>query len=306
MKVQATVVRDDFEMYGPGDGGVAVVVDLGRIDHELLPTFLLRLRRVARGDGGVRGDAHYYIAYTFDEPFQLEGFINTCEGQSFMLRVRGTFDLHPEYHLDRKFVEPLRQDQNFLVKWGRNLQRLGRTEAEIAEEQNKFLDGYRIEDLKKSLEVWGRTFNADGDGGEGGVNGYHAGLVHYFEYRAKADKFGRFRGQPCTWGGFMALTWKLSEYMKNEVNPDVAKRVLFQDEEGHRQGYVLTKDGDLVIAFGYPGQSLKVVSHLVGQSIEKFEKMIAREMDPLKRPTEGRYNQTVGELTEIPWKREAK
>lgn len=134
-----------------------------------------------------------------------------------------------------------------------------------------------------AMEVWGMSPDSKGDRGTDG-KGYHAGIVHYFEYRRDLEKAGRFKIEktPFSVDGYIEDSNMLKELLDNpsEENEAIDRSAFIKDDEGHMRLMILTKDGKRVICFQNPNEPMRVVSIIPGGNVKNFEKMVEKEVHP--------------------------
>ncbi len=140
-----------------------------------------------------------------------------------------------------------------------------------------------------ALDVWGRSPNAAGERGEDGT-GFHAGIIHFFEYRAYRDKAGRFYGREGTYKAkhdlsiqaFIDFSRELATCTtqpRPDLNPEVQKATLVGDEEGRLRLMVFTKHGLFLNAFKKVGDRMRVIT-AIPQDEKNFDKRVESEVYP--------------------------
>jgi hypothetical protein len=163
----------------------------------------------------------------------------------------------------------------------------GESQADVAREE---LERLRTEFVLRKddpvlLDVlvnWGRSPNAVGERGSDG-QGFNAGVVHYFEYRASAHRRLRYTDQEQpTIQGFIDFTHRIKEMIKNpnpNGNPGVQKSALIGDEEGQERLLLRTQEGLLIIGFKHLGESeIKIISVVARETSARFERRIEEEL----------------------------
>lgn len=140
-----------------------------------------------------------------------------------------------------------------------------------------------------ALDVWGRSPNAAGERGEDGT-GFHAGVIHFFEYRAYRDKAGRFYGREGVYKAkhdlsiqaFIDFSRELATCTaqpRPELNPEVQKATLVGDEEGRLRLMVFTRHGLFLNAFQKLGDRMRVIT-AIPQDEKNFDKRVDSEVYP--------------------------
>ncbi len=139
-------------------------------------------------------------------------------------------------------------------------------------------------DFLRALEMWGRSRNAVGD--RNGGRGYHAGVVHYFEYRAYSGKNKRYQNDNLDkFGiqGFIDFTNAVRHIVRPQKSASPEYGVLFRDEQ-NRKRLIARTESCLVIAFQHAEQPLRLLSIQPNkpgwQSREKVIERIKRELGP--------------------------
>ncbi len=118
-------------------------------------------------------------------------------------------------------------------------------------------------ELLQAMELWGRSRNAEGDKNNG--LGYHAGVVHYFEYRAYPSKNKRFLNSPLknfSIQGFMDLTASFRETLRPSQNSKITlitNGLIFEDENKNQRVVIVTPSY-LAIAFKHEGEPLRLLT----------------------------------------------
>jgi hypothetical protein len=144
--------------------------------------------------------------------------------------------------------------------------------------------------FRNALAVWGRSPNAAGDWGSD-QTGFHAGVIHYFEYRRDAAKAGRYSREESPFGvdGFITysepLQDTLSQYTTPEALPSIQALTRIQDEAGQERLILFTnptdatKEGDLIVAFQRVGEPMLVIS-AVSRNKKRYDKYVQDELNP--------------------------
>lgn len=153
--------------------------------------------------------------------------------------------------------------------------------------------------LVEALEVWGRCPNAKGEIGSD-ADGFNAGVIHYFEYRAILEKSGRFRDQKFGIDHFIEHSRWLRSIVANpkpDHNSDVQMARRLRDETGQTRLFVLTKKHDWIVAFGQEDEVLpKVITVIPGQDEKTMNQAVA---ESLAGENTRRLNRLKGKTTEI-------
>lgn len=145
-------------------------------------------------------------------------------------------------------------------------------------------------DFQEALAAWGNA--PDAKGGRGvDDKGFHAGIIHYFEYRAYKDKAGRYNKEKngaFSLNGFIEHSKSLARYIQPGADlksmPDVRGFARFTDENGRERLFLMT-DEWTITAFKWEGESqLGVITVLPNKSNDskdengkRFRKMVTQE-----------------------------
>lgn len=142
-------------------------------------------------------------------------------------------------------------------------------------------------ELAEALDVWGRSPNYDGSWGVNG-QGFNAGVVHYFGYRAAEDtiKVARFReAGPPTIKGFIDISTYLGSLVHKSEEMLVLKMLSeVGDSGGQKRRFLLTWDNWIVVAFERPDDKMGVITLIPGQDTRKFQIMVDNERDGIEPP----------------------
>lgn len=119
--------------------------------------------------------------------------------------------------------------------------------------------------LLAALELWGRSRNSYGD--TNNESGYHAGVIHYFEYRSVSEKNKRFYGnkfESCSLQHFIDVSESFRPFIRS--SPQEAARlahsyVAISDESGRSRVFIRT-DSALLVAFQHSEQPLRLLSFI--------------------------------------------
>lgn len=115
--------------------------------------------------------------------------------------------------------------------------------------------------LCEAFEIWGRSRNLYNHNNSG--DGYHAGVVHYFEYRSDLKKSNRF-AKPPTISEFVELSLSFKKLIRpsrlDELNR-VKAGLLIEDERGQQRAVIYTTDNIKVIAFRKSAQPMRLLSY---------------------------------------------
>lgn len=142
--------------------------------------------------------------------------------------------------------------------------------------------------LTDSFDVWGASPNAEGSLNDN-EQGYNAGVVHFFEYRADQEKSGRFAVQDTEMSidAFIRRSEQLDSLLQNyETDPEVEKYALIEDTVGQERLYVLTKK-EFIVAFKKKGERMRVITVLPGS--KSFDKIVQSEVGNTE-PASARLN----------------
>lgn len=155
--------------------------------------------------------------------------------------------------------------------------------------------------LLEALEVWGRSPNADGNHGIDN-QGYNAGIVHFFEYRSRIDKNGRYKNSdtPITIDGFINYSKELKGLLE-DINPNTNSKIetsaLLKDESGQIRTHILTSTKDRIVTFRKEGEIglPKIITIIPGQNEKSFNKAVD---DEISGKSISRLNQ-LGKIIEV-------
>lgn len=114
--------------------------------------------------------------------------------------------------------------------------------------------------LQEAFAVWGISPNSKGDNNNG--LGYHAGIVHYFEYRGDKLKSTRFT-EPMSLEGFIERSKKLKSFMDNpdpKANSEIDSARMLEDSSGQKQLFIFTKSNEMVVCFQRNNEPMKIIS----------------------------------------------
>jgi hypothetical protein len=157
-------------------------------------------------------------------------------------------------------------------------------------------------DLLSALAMWGRCPNAAGDFGTDN-SGYHAGVVHFFEYRSSPDKNGRYKYDPIpiTIDGFIEYSRKIQRLISDidpQNNPAVKLFASLQDNDGQLRLFVLSDTGEKVVAFRRVNETglPKIITIIPGQDEKSMKRSVQDEITGTSRP---RLNQLGKGIREI-------
>lgn len=152
--------------------------------------------------------------------------------------------------------------------------------------------------LMRALETWGYSPNAAGDRGPDG-QGFHAGIVHFFEYRIIGEKDWRFfrkdgRYKPAnelSLLAFVEFTQNLRRLLEDpdpDVYPDeIEASALIEDDLGQRRLFIFTCFGECINAFARPAKPLQVIT-IYPMDGKGFLNAVQKELTP--PPGEKRLN----------------
>ena len=175
---------------------------------------------------------------------------------------------------------------------------------QIAEEKNRNLLNTLKEELKSrqndpqlldALSIWGKSPNAKGERGDDG-EGFHSGIIHYFEYRAYKDKVGRFHNESegaLSIDGFINYSTRLKPLIQTGADlssmPEVESFARFSDEHNRERLFIMTTDGTIVAFRSENDDMLKIKTVLANSSkarknIKRFEKMVKAEATEIDNP----------------------
>ena len=139
--------------------------------------------------------------------------------------------------------------------------------------------------VAEALDVWGQSPDSTGSKGVD-QKGFNSGVVHYFEYRSRGDKNGRYQFSettPVSLDGFINYSLKLEDLIDNPrpgTNPEVASSSKVVDELGQERLYLLTKSGNLIVAFKsfVQGGGMRVITDIPGQTQKDLAKRTNEEL----------------------------
>lgn len=196
------------------------------------------------------------------------------------------------------------------LKSGTYAEKLKTAEEELAtSKQNKkgILEQLRSEsenpspELTEALEFWGLAPNAKGEYGEDG-KGFNSGVIHYFEYRANAEKNGRFKkDDEASIEGFIEETQRLKSLLDNpspDSNEQIEAARMLEDENGQQRLLIVTKDKEFIVAFQRQNAPMKIISVFPGQGVDKLNKAVEEELNP-KPNAKQRLNSLSGTVKEL-------
>ncbi|GIW61729.1 MAG: hypothetical protein KatS3mg089_0581 [Patescibacteria group bacterium] len=135
------------------------------------------------------------------------------------------------------------------------------------------------------MGVWGRSPDSSGDLG---VNdqGYHAGVIHYFEYRADAEKNGRYKNTEgeISIDGFIKFSNRLRSFIDNpnpQNNAEVKNATIIEDEQGNRRLYVLTDKGEFIVGFenAQNQEPMRVITIIPGRNDKDYANAVNTELE---------------------------
>lgn len=140
-----------------------------------------------------------------------------------------------------------------------------------------------------ALAVWGRAPNMKGDRGTDG-RGFHAGIVHYVEYRRNADKAGRFtEQQPLTLDGFIANSEQLRAIVEKpspEDSPAVYDFAIIEDDQGQQRLIAQTVKDTYISAIKLGSdKELRVITFIPGSERSQYLKNANKEVGPAEKDT---------------------
>lgn len=132
-----------------------------------------------------------------------------------------------------------------------------------------------------ATEVWANAPDMSGETGEDG-QGYNSGLIHFFQYRASAEKSGRFKvmEEPLSVEGFKAFSKRINEDLQavGSGNSENQEAIL-QDSSGNKRIYILKPNGEMIVAFQAAGsETPRVTSVLVRQDEKSLTKNITASL----------------------------
>ena len=173
-----------------------------------------------------------------------------------------------------------------------------------AESENRLLLNSLREDLKSrqndpqlldALSIWGKSPNAKGERGDDG-EGFHSGIIHYFEYRAYKDKAGRFHNEAkdaLSIDGFINYSSRLKPLIQTGADlssmPEVESFARFSDEYNQERLFIMTTYGTIVAFRSETDEMLKIKTVLANSSkarknIKRFGKMVKAEATEIDNP----------------------
>lgn len=134
----------------------------------------------------------------------------------------------------------------------------------------------------EALDIWGRSPNSRGERGQDG-EGFHAGIVHYFEYRAvgrsKARRLNN-SGPPSIQGfiDFSSYLQSLVDRPDPRSNTAIKTSAQVVDEQGQRRLLLLTQGNWLVVGFQRQGDKMRAITAGAVETLESFQRKINQEL----------------------------
>jgi hypothetical protein len=143
--------------------------------------------------------------------------------------------------------------------------------------------GKRAEDplVLAAMDVWGCSCNAAGDRGPQG-EGFHAGVIHYFEYHAVPAKRFRFSHEPLEAFGLDGFVQYSSRMHALLMTADAGRlpAIKIADAEGRLR--LVTQDGSLfIVGYRKPGESLRLITAYPTRPLrltDDWEHLLKREL----------------------------
>lgn len=150
-----------------------------------------------------------------------------------------------------------------------------------------------LERLISALDVWGQARNSQKETNSG--YGYNAGVIHYFEYRASANKNRRFKSdsfKEFSLNNFMELSETFAKLLTGQPsNRTLVSRFDIADSEGRARVFIKT-DKELLVGFKHINQRLKLLSFIPNkpgwEGERRDEALVERELNPSEEET--RFN----------------
>jgi hypothetical protein len=143
--------------------------------------------------------------------------------------------------------------------------------------------------FRDALSIWGRSPNAAGEWGTDNT-GFHAGVIHYFEYRRDKGKAGRYKREETPFGvdGFIAYSEPFTKLLSSSdlaQEPQVQAYTTIHDELGQERLILFTnptdptKEGDLIVAFQRASEPMFVIS-AISANRKSYDKYVQDELNP--------------------------
>ena len=180
-----------------------------------------------------------------------------------------------------------------------NLMKAGEGERKTLSGLSDDLERRRSDpELIAAFDAWGGCPNHAGDRGIDG-QGFNAGVIHYFEYRAFQDKQGRSQ-EPMTLDGFIKWSKELFDLVKHPDSSKVQKTARMEDSSGKQALYILAKDGRFIISYFIPGKEPYMVTVIPGQKESEMQRRVDSEIStPVPEKQAKRLNYLGGGVHQL-------
>jgi len=162
---------------------------------------------------------------------------------------------------------------------------LTETHARVTQSVEALLDELdlrkRDPELVEALDAWTNSPDSQGDIGADKY-GWHAGLIHFFEYQGHPLKARRFKyiEESMTVAEFINFSKRLSVHVAESIallqDPSIETEnhvTIFEDSSRDRRYYILQPNGELIICFQKPGQGVKLTTMIPRIDIEYLHKI---------------------------------
>ena len=162
--------------------------------------------------------------------------------------------------------------------------------------------------FRDAMSAWGSSPNKSMQRGEDGT-GFHAGIVHYFEYRSDTQKNSRYKGETLDTVGipsFIDFTRKMQSMLgvlggEPTQNSEFVRAVVLlgsPDSEGFRQRRIIAQSTqETIISFQDTWDDLpRIVTVIPSEpTVESFNKSVQSALNPEAEAK--RLNSLRGEIT---------
>jgi hypothetical protein len=155
--------------------------------------------------------------------------------------------------------------------------------------------------FEDAVAVWGISRNLRGD--TAGGAGFHAGVIHYFEYHSSPKKSMRFlqsgdcSGLSMSAQGFIDYSKTFATILSSNPRENLRVREFadVSDNEGRTRRLILT-DREMVVGFQHPGFPMGLLSVRAvvfsSETVHKFARMVEQEIFGAAR--DSRFNRLGG------------
>lgn len=200
------------------------------------------------------------------------------------------------HYLEKTFSVP--ENQFALAAAARTLERKRQETQQWLEETLEELRtrvAARDEELLTALAAWNTSPDSTADRAHDG-KGYHAGLLHYFEYRGAREKHSRLDRlpEPPTVDGFIAFTNRLKESLDRCYDLEVNHQsIVVEDTAGNQRIYILLpgKRGEFIVGYKKATEPEPKLSSMFDEVTQQaFERMVGEVLSGRDR---GQVNRLV-------------